>query len=355
MVREPVAGLLLAGGRSRRLGGGDKVLREVAGRSLLAHAIERARPQTVALLLNANGDPGRFAAFGLPVVADVVAEADGGRAGPLAGILTGLEWAHDNLPGMRWMASFAADTPLLPEDMVARLLAAVEAEDADIGCAASGGTAHPVFGLWPLRLAAELRHAVVVEKVRAIAAWMSRYRVAQVAWPGGNADPFLNVNTPEDLARLRLRLAGALPERPPPVACLPVAVVLEQVGGAWRPVAVLAPPPDGPAWQGLPPGEHGDRILVGGLTVELRRTGLAAYRRNLAGAAPSLYVGLRPGAADEPPVTVALVAAAPDAESGQAVAMPPTAAVAMPPAVVEWILDFTARHPPAPPHHTRPE
>jgi molybdopterin-guanine dinucleotide biosynthesis protein A len=343
-MQEPVAGLVLAGGRSRRMGGGDKVLLEVAGQSLLARVVERARPQTVALLLNANGDPGRFAAFGMPVVADVVADVaeDGtaGPAGPLAGILTGLEWAHDNLPGVRWMASFAGDTPLLPEDLVDRLLEAVEAEDADIGCAASGGIAHPVFGLWPVRLAPDLRRAFVVEGIRTTQAWMSRYRVAQVGWPAGIADPFLNVNTPEDLARLRLRLADALSERPPSTASLPVAVVVEHVDGTWRPVEVVADPPAGPAWQVLPPGDGRDRGLVGGVTLGLRRTSLAAYRRNLAGASPSLRVVLSRGDGTEPPVTAATVAA--EGDAGEPVAMPA--------AVAEWILDFTARHPPEPPH-----
>ncbi len=203
--RASVVGLLLAGGQSRRLGGGDKCLIEVSGRSLLAHCIERARGQVGALVLNANGDAARFAAYGLPVAADVV----GGYAGPLAGILTGLEWARERAASARWVASIAADTPLFPLDLVARLAAAVEMEGAEIGCAASGGRTHPVFGLWPVRLAAELREALTGEGIRKIDAWTARYKVATAEWPAGDDDPFFNVNTPEELQELARRLNAA--------------------------------------------------------------------------------------------------------------------------------------------------
>jgi molybdenum cofactor guanylyltransferase len=205
MTTDWVAGLLLAGGLSRRMGVGDKSLLVVEGESLLARVVERARPQVGTLLLNANGDPQRFSAFGLPVIADSV----GGFAGPLAGVLTGLEWVRDNLPGVEWMASFATDTPFFPTDLVARLAAAVTSEGADIGCAMSDGNAHPVFALWPVRLAGALRHALVDEDLHKIYAWTARYRVAVVTWPGGESDPFFNVNTPEQLERLRARLQRA--------------------------------------------------------------------------------------------------------------------------------------------------
>ncbi|MDA8231751.1 MAG: molybdenum cofactor guanylyltransferase MobA [Magnetospirillum sp.] len=200
----PVAGLVLAGGRSRRMGGRDKALIDVGGRPLLERVIERARPQVAALVLNANGDPRRFAAHGLPLVADAI----GGHAGPLAGILAGLEWLRDNRPGMTWMASFAADTPLLPADLVTRLEAAVRAEGADIACAESGGEIHPVFALWPVRLAGDLRRALVDEDVRGVGRWMHRHRVARAVWPAGENDPFFNVNTPDDVERLGRMLAG---------------------------------------------------------------------------------------------------------------------------------------------------
>ena len=191
----------MAGGQSRRMGGGDKCLRPLDGKPILKHVIDRVRPQVAPLLLNANGDPERFAAFGLPVVEDVV----GDFAGPLAGVLTGLEWAADQAPTCTWLASFATDAPFLPEDLVARLLAAVEAEGADMACAASGGRDHPVFGLWPVRLRGELRRAMVEEGIRKVDAWTARFKLARVAFPpietpAGPLDSFFNTNRPEDLA-----------------------------------------------------------------------------------------------------------------------------------------------------------
>ena len=203
-----VAGVLLAGGLSRRMGGGDKALLEIGGETILARVIARVRPQVGALALNANGDPARFAAYGLPVVADVV----GGFAGPLAGVLTGLEWARREAPECRWVASFATDAPFLPEDLIARLLRAVERDGADMACAASGGRHHPVFGLWPVRLAGDLRRAMVDEDVRKVDAWTARYRLAVAEFAIDRVDPFFNANRPDDLAEaeaLLTRLEGA--------------------------------------------------------------------------------------------------------------------------------------------------
>ena len=195
-----VAGVLMAGGRSRRMGGGDKCLRALAGRPILAHVIARVKPQVGPLVLNANGDPARFAEFGLPVAADVV----GGFAGPLAGVLTGLDWAAERVPGCAWLASFATDAPFLPAELVARLAAAVEAPGVDMACAASDGRAHPVFGLWPLALRDDLRRAMVEEEVRKVDVWTARYRLARVEFPlvetaAGPLDLFFNTNRPEDL------------------------------------------------------------------------------------------------------------------------------------------------------------
>ena len=190
-----VAGVILAGGRARRMGGGDKCLHRLGGKTLLEHVIDRARPQVSRLVLNANGDPGRFAQFGLPVAADAI----GGFAGPLAGVLTGLEWAREHAPDCPWVASFATDTPFFPEDLVARMLAAVDEEGADIACAASGGRSHPVFGLWPVRLADDLRHALAVEEIRKIDLWTARYRLVTIEFPTEPRDPFFNVNRPDDL------------------------------------------------------------------------------------------------------------------------------------------------------------
>ena len=200
----PVIGLVLAGGQSRRMGGGDKPLRLLAGRPLLAHIVERVAPQVRRLALNANGDPARFAAFGLPVVADAVA----GFAGPLAGVLTGLDWAAAEAPDCPWVASVPGDAPFLPPDLVARLLTAIDSEGADLACAASAGQSHPVVGLWPVRLRHELRRALVDEDIRKVDRWTARYRLATVAFPAEPVDPFFNANRPEDLVEAERWLAG---------------------------------------------------------------------------------------------------------------------------------------------------
>ena len=192
---EAVYGVLLAGGRGRRMGGGDKFLRQLSGRPLLDHVVERARPQVAGLVINANGDPARFAAYALPVAADVAQ----GFLGPLAGILTGLEWVRAHAPACPWLASFASDTPFFPDDLVVRLRESVYAEEADIGCAASGGRKHPVFGLWPVALAPALRRALTLEGVRKIDAWTARYRVATACFSDEPYDPFFNVNEAADL------------------------------------------------------------------------------------------------------------------------------------------------------------
>ena len=188
-----IAGVILAGGLSRRLGGGDKCLRLLAGRFILAHIIERLRPQVDALALNANGDPARFRDFALPVVADSVA----GFAGPLAGILAGLDWAAE-LAGVTHVASAAADAPFLPADLVARLRLALADGRHDLACARSAGRVHPVFGLWPVALREELR-AAVSDGVRKVDQWTARYRLTPVDFSAGPPDPFFNVNQPEDL------------------------------------------------------------------------------------------------------------------------------------------------------------
>ena len=195
--------VVLAGGLGRRMGGGDKPMREIGGRTILDHVIERLEPQCDGLLLNANGDPARFARFGLPVVADTIE----GYPGPLAGILAALEWTAANRPGIEWVASAAGDCPFLPRDLVARLQQARLAEDADLAVAASAGQAHPVIGLWKVALRDELRHALVEEDLRKIDRWTARYRLATVTWPAEPVDPFFNANTVDDLAEAE-RLAA---------------------------------------------------------------------------------------------------------------------------------------------------
>lgn len=193
----PTPCVLLAGGRASRLGGGDKPLRTVGGVSIIARVIARLGPQCGSIVISANGDPARFAAFGLPVVADPVA----GFKGPLAGILAGLDWIAARDPGAAWMASVAADTPFLPHDLMARLQAAQFGTNADIAVASSGGRSHNAVALWRVALRAELRHALCVDDCRKAGAFIARHRVAVADWPAEPIDPFFNVNTEDDLAR----------------------------------------------------------------------------------------------------------------------------------------------------------
>ncbi|MDE0201334.1 MAG: molybdenum cofactor guanylyltransferase MobA [Rhodospirillaceae bacterium] len=199
-----VVGVLLAGGLARRMGGGDKCRRPLAGETLLARVIARAAPQVGPLILNANGDPARFAAYEVPVVADVVE----GHAGPLAGILTALEWAAENAPHHPLVASFATDAPFLPLDLVETMVEARDLAGADLACAASGGRAHPVFGLWPVELRADLRAALVEQGERKIDRWTASHRLVEVAFPCAPVDPFFNANREEDLAEAERLIAA---------------------------------------------------------------------------------------------------------------------------------------------------
>lgn len=177
------------------MGGGDKPMRQIRGRTILERVITRLEPQCDPLLLNANGDPARFAAFGLPVIADTVE----GFAGPLAGVLAALEWTAANRPEVKWILSAAADCPFLPRDLVARLHAARREQNAQIAVAASDGQSHHVIALWSVDLREELRHALVVEQVHGVGRWIARHEPATVAWPAAPFDPFFNANTADDL------------------------------------------------------------------------------------------------------------------------------------------------------------
>jgi molybdenum cofactor guanylyltransferase len=198
-----IPGVLLAGGLARRMGGGDKPMRHIGGRTILERVIARLRPQCDGLVLNANGDPARFAAFGLPVIADTVEDFPG----PLAGILAGLDWAAANRPDVAWVLSAAADCPFLPRDLVARLHRARMETGAQLAVAASGDQSHPVIGLWSVGLRNELRHSLAVAGIRKIDRWTARYKVATVTWPARPIDPFFNANTSDDIAEAE-RLAA---------------------------------------------------------------------------------------------------------------------------------------------------
>jgi molybdenum cofactor guanylyltransferase len=197
MSGDRVLAAILAGGQARRLGGGDKCLQLLAGRPILAHVLERLDGQAAQIILNANGDPDRFAAWDLPVVADVLA----GFGGPLVGVLTALEWAARHAPDVTDVVSVPADGPFLPRDLVRRLIEGRGQVGAVLACAASAGRPNPVVGLWPVTVAGALRRAIIEERVAKVDAWTARYPLATVAFDVGSVDPLFNINTAADLAR----------------------------------------------------------------------------------------------------------------------------------------------------------
>ncbi|MBY0226052.1 MAG: molybdenum cofactor guanylyltransferase MobA [Hyphomicrobium sp.] len=207
-------GLLLAGGQSRRMsdafaaGRGDKGLLELSGKPMLGHVIERLAPQAGRLVINANGDPQRFASFDLPVVPDTIE----GFAGPLAGILAGMRWSLANAPGATHVVSVSTDAPFLPADLVTKLQQGLATASGSIALAQSGGELHPVIGLWPVALADDLEQALR-SGTRKVLAWTDRHGTVSVEFPftqlnGRSVDPFFNANTPEELAEARHLLAG---------------------------------------------------------------------------------------------------------------------------------------------------
>ena len=207
MTIPPTLGLVLAGGLARRMGGGDKARIRIGGATILERVLERLAPQCGRLIINANGDPARFSDAGLPVVADSVP----GFAGPLAGILTGLDWAAAHAPSTEWLVSVPGDCPFLPKDLVRRLHEARIASDAPLACARSDAQTHPVVGLWAVALRHDLRRALVNEDMRKIDLWTARHGVAMADWPVTPIDPFFNVNTPDDAARAEA-LAARYPQ-----------------------------------------------------------------------------------------------------------------------------------------------
>lgn len=201
-------GLVLAGGLARRMGGGDKARIRIGGVTILDSVLATLSGQVQGMVINANGDPTRFADTGLDVVADSVPDF----AGPLAGILAGLDYlaAQDN--GIEWLLSVPGDCPFLPDDLVERLHRARRKMGAGVplACARSGEWRHPVVGLWPLALREDLRKALMVEGLHKIEIWTARHGIAIADWPDQPVDPFFNVNTPEDAAKAEKIAAGAL-------------------------------------------------------------------------------------------------------------------------------------------------
>ena len=189
-------GAILAGGLARRLGGGDKTLREVGGLTVLARLIERLRPAVTRLIINANDDPARFAAHDLPIVPDTLPD----HPGPLAGVLAALDWTAASEPSIAWVVTAPGDAPFLPRDLVTSLHEARLREGARLACAGSLGRTHPVVALWPVSIRDDLRHVLSERGIRRIDRFTEPYKRAVVEWDATPVDPFFNVNTPEDLA-----------------------------------------------------------------------------------------------------------------------------------------------------------
>ncbi|UVK52854.1 molybdenum cofactor guanylyltransferase MobA [Mesorhizobium sp. AR02] len=208
-MRRHIAGIILAGGQSRRMGGGDKSLLPLGGGSVLDQVLSRFAPQIETLALSANGDPERFARFGLPVLADSVE----GFAGPLAGILTGLEWAAAGTP-CKAIVTAAGDTPFLPLDLVDRLAAAAGQHPGSIAVASSAGRRHPTFALWPTDCRDALWHFLVDEDNRRVSTFIERHGHVEVEFPvlqSAGLDPFFNINVPDDLAQAGRLLQSMTP------------------------------------------------------------------------------------------------------------------------------------------------
>lgn len=202
-------GLILAGGQARRMGGVAKPLIEVGGAPILEHVVRRLAPQCLRLALNANGDPARYAAFHLPIVPDEVE----GFAGPLAGVLAGLDHVAANFPDVPLMLSVPADTPFVPLDLAARLASARAAAKAEIAVAKSADRVHHAVALWPVALREPLRHALVKEDLRKVSGFIERYANTLVDWSDAPYDPFFNVNRPEDVEQAERIVASLPPQR----------------------------------------------------------------------------------------------------------------------------------------------
>ena len=186
------AAILLAGGQARRMGGGDKNLMLLAGKPVLRHVLDRVDFGNRPIMLNANGDPARYADFGLPVCADVI----DGYAGPLAGILTGLDWVAATHADCTHMVSLATDAPFLPTDLIARLESGL-VDGAEIAQAMTFARRHPVFAIWPVAMAGALRRAVIDDGLRKIDDFTARYQCVTIEFCG-TPDPFMNLNRPDD-------------------------------------------------------------------------------------------------------------------------------------------------------------
>jgi molybdopterin-guanine dinucleotide biosynthesis protein A len=190
-----LVGVILAGGLSRRMGGGDKSMLALGGQSILNYVVDLAQAQVETLVLNANGDAERFASFALPVQADIVPDF----AGPLAGVVSAMAWTKQNRTNATHIITMAADTPFFPADYVARMLKQMQEKEQRLACASYQGRTQPVFGLWPVDLFEDLYRAIVEDDMRKVDRFTAPYGVADVAFDELLENPFFNVNRPEDL------------------------------------------------------------------------------------------------------------------------------------------------------------
>jgi molybdopterin-guanine dinucleotide biosynthesis protein A len=200
MIPPPTLGVILAGGLSRRMGGDDKVLLAFEGLTLLEHVAQRLASQCEGVLLNANRNLSRFETMPFPIVPDSIA----GHLGPLAGILTALDWTAAHRPGIEWVVSVPGDTPFIPQDLIRKLHEARRRSERPLACASSGSQVHFAVGLWPVSLRHDLRQAVLENGMRRVGDWARLHGYAEASWPIDLADPFFNINTPDDLVEANI-------------------------------------------------------------------------------------------------------------------------------------------------------
>lgn len=349
---KPIVGVLLAGGLARRMGGGDKPMRELGGKPILDHVIDRVRPQVHHLILNANGAADRFKKYGLPVVADVIE----GHQGPLAGILTAMDWAAENVPEAEHVISFATDAPFLPHNLVVELMVPINEGTSPLSCAITGDRTHPVFGVWPIALRDELRKAMIDEEMRKIELWTDRIGVAHIPFSVEPVDPFFNVNRPENLEEAEGLLLKIQASAPDIHEVMPLGVVIERKDSdsrwqdyAYQPIAVFAgAPPKDPreGWTQIREGDGWAHFHAATVPLELFRGETQGYRVNLSNMPPHIYIVLNPGEEiDDPEMLVHLVTACPyEAESYTEDTDQLVEGVVMPPEIAVWIKTFCDTH-----------
>ena len=195
MSKQKIGCVILAGGLARRMGGVSKPLQRLNGETMIAHILERIRPQVSEIVINANHDQDAYACYSLPIIPDPVE----GYAGPLAGILAGMDWIAEKRPDIEYLLSVSGDSPFLPQDLVERLIKPIVESDAELTVASRNGRTQPVIGLWDWRLRDDLRRCLTEEKIFKVDRWTARFNIQTVSFDAEENDPFFNVNTIDDL------------------------------------------------------------------------------------------------------------------------------------------------------------